>query len=113
MKTIILVTLLFIMPTLSVAQEAQTRAVPDEYRHFIMPTGKPIYGGYLGVWELAFLQGGIGISDFISLSGGMTIMPTVSIRSQFKFLQAKATLADEGGISFALGTNFLWMTDLN
>lgn len=85
---------------------------PDAYRHFIMPTGKAIGSGngYLGVWELAFLQGGFGIGDFLSVAGGMTIMPTVSFKSQFAFLQAKATIADEGGVSFALGGNLLRMT---
>jgi hypothetical protein len=75
-----------------------------------MPTGKPLEGGYLGVWELAFLQAGYGFGDFLTVSGGMTIMPTVALRSQFAFLQAKATLADQGGIAFAAGLNLLSMT---
>ncbi len=85
----------------------------DEYRHFIMPTGKPIQGGYFGFWELAFLQGGFGVGDVFSFSGGITVMPTVAPKSQFGFLQAKATLADEGGISFALGANLLRLTNDN
>src|SRR5579872_6908023 len=50
----------------------------DDYRHFIMPTGKPIHGGYFGFWELAFLQGGFGLGDIFSFSGGITIMPIVA-----------------------------------
>ncbi|MEP7235607.1 MAG: hypothetical protein ABI778_09950, partial [Ignavibacteriota bacterium] len=50
----------------------------DEYRHFIMPTGKPINGAYLGFWELAFLQGGFGVGDVLSFSGGITLLPTVA-----------------------------------
>ncbi len=82
----------------------------DDYRHFIMPTGKPIHGGYFGFWELAFLQGGFGVSNFLSFSGGITVLPTVAARSQIGYLQAKATLADEGGISFAVGGNLLRLT---
>jgi len=81
----------------------------DDYRHFIMPTGKPIHGGYVGFWELAFVNAGIGFGN-ISFSGGITVLPTVAIRSQFAFLQGKATLADEGGISFAVGANLLRLT---
>lgn len=82
----------------------------DEYRHFIMPTGKPITGGYVGFWELAFIQAGVGVGNIFSFSGGITVLPTVALRSQFAFLQAKATLADEGGISFAVGANLLRLT---
>ncbi|MDP4230404.1 MAG: hypothetical protein Q8916_08390 [Bacteroidota bacterium] len=82
----------------------------DEYRHFIMPTGKPINGGYVGFWELAFIQAGVGLGNVFSFSGGITALPTVAFRSQFAFLQAKATLADEGGISFAVGGNLLRLT---
>ena len=82
----------------------------DEYRHFIMPSAKPIHGGYFGFWELAFLQGGVGIGNVFSLSGGITVIPAVSIKSQFGYLQAKATIADEGGISVAIGANLLRLT---
>ncbi|MEO6939963.1 MAG: hypothetical protein ABI444_07475 [Candidatus Kapaibacterium sp.] len=84
--------------------------IVDGYRHFIMPSAKPVQGGYAGVWELAFLQAGVGIEDVLSITGGFTIMPTVSVRSQFGFLQAKLTLADEGGLSFAAGMNLLRLT---
>jgi hypothetical protein len=91
----------------------QSPPPPDAYRHFIMPTGKALQGGFLGVWELAFLQAGYGFGDFLTISGGMTIMPTVALKSQFAFLQAKATLADEGGIAFAAGLNLLSLTQIH
>src|SRR5688572_842010 len=90
--------------------QADSLASKDQYRHFIMPTAKPIQGGYAGVWELAFVQAGYGFGDFLSFSGGITLMPTVSMKSQVGFLQAKATLADEHGISFAVGVNYLRLT---
>jgi hypothetical protein len=96
------------------AQNKDSVTAPvDDYRHFIMPTGKAIHDGYFGFWELAFLQGGIGFGNTLSFSGGITVIPTVAFRSQFAFLQGKATLADEGGISFAVGANFLRLTSDN
>ena len=113
----ILTAALLLLPACSQNILAQTKsdsvtlsAPLDEYRHFIMPTGKPIHGGYFGFWELAFLQGGFGISNFLSFSGGMTILPTVAVRSEIGYLQVKATLADDGGISFAVGGNLLRLT---
>ncbi|SRR5579883_839059 len=88
-------------------------SVRDGYRHFIMPTGKPIEGGYFGFWELAFMQAGYGFGDVLSLSGGFTVMPTVAFRSQFGFLQSKITLYDDQGLSLAGGLNFLRLTSDN
>jgi hypothetical protein len=90
--------------------QADSLESKDPYRHFIMPTAKPLNGGYAGVWELAFVQAGYGFGNFLTFSGGITLMPTVSMKSQFGFLQAKATLADEEGISFAVGVNYLRLT---
>ena len=95
----------------SFAQVTDSLAPPlDDYRHFIMPSAKPINGAYVGFWELAFLQGGVGFGDIFSVSGGITILPTVAFRSQIAFLQAKATLAEEEGVSFAVGVNLLRLT---
>ncbi len=99
-----------IAPARSVAQDD---SVVDGYRHFIMPTGKPIEGGYFGFWELAFLTGGYGFGDVLSVSGGFTVMPTVSVHSQFGYLQAKLTLYDDQGLSIATGLNSLWLTTDN
>ena len=90
--------------------QSDSLAPKDQYRHFVMPTGKPVDHPYLGVWELAFLQGGFGIADIVSITAGITVMPTVSFKSQIGYVQAKFTLADEGGVAFALGANLLRMT---
>ncbi len=92
---------------------AQSDSVVDGYRHFIMPTGKPIEGGYFGFWELAFLTGGYGFGDVLSVSGGLTVMPTVAVRSQFGYLQSKLTLFDDQGLSLATGLNYLRLTSDN
>jgi hypothetical protein len=109
----ILIIFLVISQKIQASPEPDSVTAPlDEYRHFIMPTAKPITGGYVGFWELAFVNAGIGFGNF-SFSGGLTVLPTVAFRSQFGFLQAKATLADEGGISFAVGANLLRLTSDN
>lgn len=90
-----------------------TDSVRDGYRHFIMPTGKAIEGGYLGFWELAFMQAGYGFNDAFSISAGFTIMPTVAFRSQIGFVQGKVTLYDDQTISLAGGLNFLRLTSDN
>ncbi len=95
------------------ASSTPSDSVVDGYRHYIMPTAKPIEGGYFGIWELAFLQGGYGFGDVLSVSGGFTILPTVAFRSQFGFLQSKLTFADDQGISLAGGLNFLRLTSDN
>jgi hypothetical protein len=84
--------------------------VRDPGRHFIMPTAQANQGGYIGAWELAFLQAGFGVDDVLSVNAGITAMPTVAFRSQFAFVNAKITVADEPMFSFALGGNFLRLT---
>jgi hypothetical protein len=88
-------------------------SVVDGYRHFIMPTGKPIEGGYFGFWELGFMQAGYGFGDVLSLAGGFTVMPTVAFRSQFGFLQSKLTFYDDQGFALAGGLNYLRLTSDN
>src|SRR5687767_1166217 len=84
--------------------------VRDPGRHFLMPTAKANVGAYLGAWELAFLQGGIGFDRVVSVNAGITAMPTVAFRSQFAFVNTKLTIMDEPWFSFALGGNFLRLT---
>lgn len=88
-------------------------SIVDGYRHFIMPTAKPIEGGYFGFWELAFLQGGYGFGDVLSVSAGFTVLPTVAFRSQIGYLQGKLTFFDDQGLSVAGGLNFLRLTSDN
>lgn len=104
---------LFLLCFIVSAYATPSDSIVDGYRHFIMPTGKPIEGGYFGFWELGFMQGGYGFDDVLSLSGGFTILPTVAFRSQFAFLQGKLTFFDDQGISLAGGLNYLRLTSDN
>jgi hypothetical protein len=112
MKSIFCALLVFVIRS-NIAHSMPIDSVRDGYRHFVMPTGKPVDGGYLGFWELAFLQAGYGFGDFISLSGGFTVMPTVAFRSQIGFAQSKLTFFDELGLSLSAGLNFLRLTSDN
>ncbi|MBS1902850.1 MAG: hypothetical protein JSS75_04025 [Bacteroidetes bacterium] len=105
----LLLMVLFCSTSIASPTDSLTSPV-DAYRHFIMPSAKPIDNPYVGFWELAFLQGGFGIGNVLSVTGGATILPTVSFKSQFAYLQAKATLAEEDGVSFAVGANLLRLT---
>ena len=84
--------------------------VRDPGRHFLLPTAKANVGSYIGAWELAFLQAGIGFDNVISVNAGITAMPTVAFRSQFAFANTKITVMDEPWFSFALGGNYLRLT---
>ena len=84
--------------------------IRDPGRHFLMPTAKANEGAYIGAWELAFLQAGIGFDKVVSVNAGITAMPTVAFRSQFAFVNTKLTIMDEPWFSFALGGNFLRLT---
>jgi hypothetical protein len=106
-KRLAVFVLLFVAARSAVADPADT--VRDAYRHFIMPTARPIDGGYFGFWELGFLQGGGGLGA-ISLSGGVTVLPTVAFRSQIAFLQGKLTLYDDRNLGLAAGVNWLRLT---
>ena|ERR1051325_14400 len=103
----------FLIICCSATKAAEPDSVRDGYRHFVMPSGKPIEGGYLGFWELAFMQAGVGFGDVVSLSGGFTIMPTVAFRSQIGFVQSKLTFFDDQGLSLSAGLNFLRLTSDN
>ena len=96
-----------------IVSAAPTDSLPDGYRHFIMPTGKPVEGGYLGFWELAFLQAGYGFGDVFSLTAGFTVMPTVAFRSQFGYVQGKFTLYDDDVFSLSGGLNYFRLTSDN
>src|SRR5438045_5892001 len=106
MKLALCLLLVFVIQSNTV-QAMPLDSVRDGYRHFIMPTGKPIEGGYAGFWELAFLQAGYGFGDVLSVSAGFTVMPTFAFRSQFGFIQSKLTLYDDKGFSLGAGVNFL------
>ncbi|MDC1068380.1 hypothetical protein OAQ99_04400 [Candidatus Kapabacteria bacterium] len=96
----------------------------DYYKHdhraFLLPTAYPISGNhYLGAFELAMLYAGVGIYDYVSISGGRTIVPGIRQDQQISNLNIKATLYQTdwietpGGMAIALGYNSAWINDNN
>lgn len=96
----------------------------DYYRHghrvFIMPTAKPIGDDhFVGLYELAFLYGGFGIMDFISVSAGRSFVPYILQDQQLAVINLKATVyqtqweGQEGGMYVAAGANLSWVNDNN
>jgi hypothetical protein len=66
------------------------------YRHthraYIMPTAEPIgTNHFVGLWELLFLYGGVGITEYVSITGGRTIVPLISPDEQFTLVNVKIT----------------------
>jgi hypothetical protein len=93
---------------------------PHAHRIFIMPTADPIGNNhFVGLYELFFLYGGVGIADIVSITAGRTIVPLIPSSDQISTVNIKATLYREdnktmpGHISFALGANLAWLNAPN
>lgn len=94
------------------------------HRHILMPTAEPIKDDYfIGIFELAFLYGGFGITDYFSVTAGRTFVPYIGSDNQVSVLNLKGTLlnktfeTDEGEYKGALfmsaGANLSWINDAN
>lgn len=93
---------------------------PHQHRIFIMPTADPIGDNhFIGLYELFFLYGGMGIGDIVSITAGRTIVPSVPSSDQVSVLNVKTTLYHRenqtmpGHMSFALGANLAWLNARN
>jgi hypothetical protein len=96
----------------------------DYYKHnhraYIMPTAYPISSNhYVGSFMLAVLYGGVGIYDYVSISGGRSLVPGVFEGQQFSNINIKATPYQTewtdrpGGMAVGLGFNSAWVNDVN
>lgn len=64
-----------------------------DHRYFLLPTAIGIERNhYIGVIELFFFNAGIGLSDYVSLIFGRTILPTLSSSQQLSMIDVKVTL---------------------
>ncbi len=65
---------------------------PNKTRLFFAPTGRSLKAGtgYFSVNELLFPILAFGITDYLSLAGGMTIFPGVGVSDQLYYLNGKA-----------------------
>lgn len=96
----------------------------DYYRHgnrvFIMPTARPISNDhFVGLYELAFLYGGVGITDYVSISAGRSFVPLIRQDEQLTVVNAKVTFLNKnwnnspGGMYAAVGGNISFLNSNN
>lgn len=105
-------------------QVADIRKKEDFYRHthrvFLLPTAEPIgKNPFVGNFELLLFYGGVGVSDWLSITAGTTIVPTIRRDEQFSTMNVKLTVYDEkfdsmeGKASIAVGGNLAFINHNN
>jgi hypothetical protein len=90
----------------SVIKKTQTLD-PNRTRLFLMPTARPIGGGqgYFSAYELFFPTLAFGISNAVSIAGGMSIFPYAD--EQLIYFAPKVTLWNNRNLSLALGSMYM------
>ncbi len=79
---------------------------------FLMPTANPISNNhYIGNYELFFIMGGVGISDYVSLIGGYSFIPFTAASDQIALVNAKISIPyinvkKNNDLCFAFGYNY-------
>lgn len=107
------------------------KRISGNHRTFIMPTANPIENNhFIGSYELLSFYGGFGISNWLSVTAGHTLLPSfpsnsntltnnsVEGNSQIalvncKFSLPKVKFSDSTSVNFALGANLSWLNAQN
>lgn len=83
------------------------------HRIYLLPTAEPIgRNHFIGDFEMLFLYAGIGISNFLSITAGESLIPAIPFDDQITVVNAKFSLYTinweslEGKMSIALGGNY-------
>jgi hypothetical protein len=91
-----------------------------DHRVFLMPTGEPIGSNhFVGVFDLLFLYGGFGITDYFSATIGTTLVPGLFDGQQAQLLNIKSTVYQQfwksmyGKMSIAVGGNLAFINEDN
>ncbi|HLF14986.1 MAG TPA: hypothetical protein VI932_08885 [Bacteroidota bacterium] len=84
---------------------------PARTRLFFTPTARPIDAGqgYLAVYELFFPFVGVGVTDFLSLAGGISIIPGAD--HQFVMFAPKISPIATDNVAAAAGLLYIGETD--
>ena len=84
------------------------RADPNQTRLFFAPTARPLKAGqgYFAVYEIMFPMLAVGMTDFLAISGGMSLVP--GAEQQVFYIAPKLTLINQE--HFALGSGILYMS---
>jgi hypothetical protein len=99
-------------------------SIHPNHSMFIMPTANPISDNhFIGNYELAVFYGGIGITDWVSITGGGSILPSTNLDEtyfddQISLINAKVSFPKIGAenssnVVLALGANLGWLGDNN
>ncbi len=90
------------------------------HRIYILPTAEPISGNhFIGNYEILFFYFGFGVSDYLSITAGRSVIPSIRSQEQISVVNAKATLFQqywesmEGNMSIALGGNYALVNSNN
>ena len=105
------------------------KRVSGNHRTFIMPTANPIENNhFIGSYELLSFYGGFGISNWLSVTAGHTLLPSFPSNSltntstegnsqialvNCKFSLPKLKFSDSTSVNFALGANLSWLNTHN
>lgn len=97
----------------------------QQYRHwhrgFIMPTAQPIRNDhFVSLVEGVLPYAGVGIGEYVSITGGRSLIPAIPWQDQvsvidgkFTFAKSENGLVDEGFQYYAVGVNAGWLNDVN
>lgn len=97
----------------------------QQYRHrhrgLLMPTAQPIRNDhFVSLVEGVLPYLGVGIGEYVSITGGRSLIPGIPWQDQVSIIDAKVTVAksenglvDEGFQYYAFGFNAGWLNDVN
>ncbi len=102
----------------------EIRLFERQYRHshrvFLLPTAMPISDNhYIGNFELGMFMAGVGITDYVSIIAGRSILPFALPHQQISLANAKISLYNfsleniDADIFFAAGGNLAYVNDNN
>ncbi|MCL2313591.1 MAG: hypothetical protein FWC41_14140 [Firmicutes bacterium] len=101
------------------AKKTDTR---QNHSLYLMPTANPISNNhFIGNYELVLIYGGIGLTDWVSLTAGHTMIPETRPSDQISLVNVKVSspaIFDKNhiygsNIRFALGGNLAWVNSHN
>jgi hypothetical protein len=101
----------------NIAKDLSAQTVPPKYfdpnstRLYLAPTARPIGSGrgYFSACEIFFPTIALGITDYVSLAGGMSLFPGSS--SQLLYFSPKVTFLNTEKFSFSAGGLWLGTTE--
>jgi len=92
----------------------------SQHRIYMLPTAEGIGNNhYIGLFEMLFLYTGVGITDWVSITAGTTLLPGTRWDEQIKICNLKLTVYNQkpyplgDGFSFAVGGNLAFVNNNN